>query len=158
MDRVCDGCIPGRLVPSQLWAPGAGAAFPVYKSLALGDPRSASDLPGHVNAGPTFFLLQLPEWEGSRRSSPEGSSPPSLLSVPYLGRDLLLQTAARGDRKEKGKLTDGREKRVPSAARIGQTHRRWPQTSPSYWPRPTCAQSLEPKLPVEPRVGRSGNS
>lgn len=122
------------------------------QALALGDPRSASDLPGLVNAGPTFFLLQLPEWEGSRRSSPEGSCPPSLLSVPLLGRDLLLWTAARGDRKEKGKLTDCRETRVLSAVRVGQTSQEWPQASPSNRSRPTCAQSLELKLPVEPRV------
>lgn len=73
---------------------------------------------GHVSEGPTLFLLQLPEWEGSGRSSPAGSCPPFLLSsAPGHGRDLFLGTATLGDRKEKEKLTGGRGRRVPSALR-----------------------------------------
>lgn len=71
---------------------------------------------GHVSEGPTLFLLQLPEWEGSGRSSPAGSCPPFLLSsAPGHGRDLFLGTATLGDRKEKEKVTGGRGRRVPSA-------------------------------------------
>nr|BAE25568.1 unnamed protein product [Mus musculus] len=65
---------------------------------------------------------------------------PAHLFVPWLGRDLLLCTAARGDRKEKGKLTDGREKLMPTAVRVGQTPQGWPQASPSNLPRPSCAE------------------
>lgn len=100
MNSLRDGCIPDRLVPSQLWAPGAGVAFSVYRLWET--PRSESDLPGPVNAGPTFFLLQLPEWEGSRRSSPEGSCPPALyLSIGLAETCSFVQRPA-GIAKRKG--------------------------------------------------------
>lgn len=126
--------------------PSRWGCISCVQALALGDPRSTSDLLGHVSKGPTLFLLQLPEWEGSGRSSPAGSFPPSLLSsVTWHGRDLLLGTAAEGDRKEKEKVTDGRGRRVPSALR-GSTDAS--RVAPGFSIPPTPSQSLERLLPA----------